>query len=94
MNKKLNGRFGILCVILVACRALVVGIVSTQVRTQAKNEELKQYEQMIEAQENTNAELQEVVDTGNIDDYAADVARDQLGYGQSDEKVYVNITGK
>ena len=94
MIKKLDNRFVILSVILLACLVLVVGIVSSHINRQRKEEERMQYEQMIEAQTDVNSELKDVIDSGNIDEYAAGIARDQLGYGESDEKVYINITGK
>ena len=49
---------------------------------------------MIQQQTDENAELKDVINSGDIQEYAAGIARDQLGYGESDEKVYVNITGK
>ena len=94
MTKKLNSRFVVLCVILLACLLLVVGIVSSHIHQQQKRDQIEQYEQMIESQTDENAELKDVISTGDIDDYAAEIAGDQLGYGESDEKVYVNITGK
>lgn len=94
MVKKLNSRFVVLCVILLACLVLVIGIVSSHISQQQKRAQIEQYEQMIESQTDENAELKDVISSGDIDEYAAGIARDQLGYGESDEKVYVNITGK
>ncbi len=94
MIKKLNGRFVGTCVILLACLVLVVGIVSSHISQQKILDQIKQYEQMIQQQTDENAELKDVINSGDIDEYAAGIARDQLGYGESDEKVYVNITGK
>jgi cell division protein FtsB len=94
MIKKLDTRFVVLCVILLFCVALVIGIISSNIHQQRKREERERYEQMIEAQTDTNSELKDVINSGDIDEYAAGIARDQLGYGESDEKVYVNITGK
>ncbi len=94
MIKKLNGRFVGTCVILLACLVLVVGIVSSHISQQQKRAEIDQYEQMIEQKIDENAQLKDVISSGDIDEYAAGIARDQLGYGENDEKVYVNITGK
>ncbi len=94
MIKKLNSRFVGTCVILLACLVLVVGIVSSHISQQQKRDQIDQYEQMIEQQTDENAQLKDVISSGDIDEYAAGIARDQLGYGESDEKVYVNITGK
>lgn len=94
MIKKLNSRFVVLCVILLACLVLVVGIVSSHISQQQKRTQIEQYEQMIESQTDENAELKDVISSGDIGEYAAGIARDKLGYGESDEKVYVNITGK
>ncbi len=94
MTKKLNSRFVGTCTILLACLVLVVGIVSSHISQQQKRDEIDQYEQMIQQQIDENAQLKDVISSGDIDEYAAGIARDQLGYGESDEKVYVNITGK
>lgn len=94
MIKKLNGRFIGICATLLVCLVLVVGIVSSHVSQQKKLDEIKQYQQLIEQQADENAELKDVINSGDIEEYAAGIARDQLGYGENDEKVYINITGK
>ena len=115
MIKKLDNRFVILSVILLACLVLVVGIVSSHINQQRKQDELKQYEQMQQmmkrfsacklfsfgetvfaCSENTVYTVQnaQCIATTEYDERIAGIARDQLGYGESDEKVYINITGK
>ncbi len=92
--KKLTWQHVALVGILAFCLVLVVGIVSFHISQQQKRVELDQYDQMIEQKIDENAQLKDVINSGDIDEYAAGIARDQLGYGESDEKVYVNITGK
>ena len=81
---------GILCASLV----ITIGILSRHIQFKQLHDEQEQYEQMIQQQTDENAELKDVINSGDIQEYAAGIARDQLGYGESDEKVYVNITGK
>ena len=80
--------------VLVIALGFVVGIVSNHIKQSQAREEIDKYEQMIQQQTDENAQLRDVIDSGDINEYAAGVARDQLGYGESDEKVYVDITGK
>ncbi len=81
-------------VVLIAAIGFVVGILSNHIKQSQAREEIEKYEQMIQQQTDENNELKDVISSGDIQDYAAGIARDQLGYGESDEKVYVNITGK
>ena len=92
--KKLTWHSAIILGILVASLVMVVGILSNHIKQSQARAEIEKYEQMIQQQTDENAELKDVIDSGDINEYAAGVARDQLGYGESDEKVYVNITGK
>ena len=94
MTKKRNKNVIVLGVILLACLLLVINIVSKQIGIQQKYAEIAQYEQMMEDQTDINDELKDVISSGDIGEYAAGIARDKLGYGESDEKVYINITGK
>ncbi len=92
--KKFTWQNVALIVVLVAAMAVTVGILSNHIKQSRAREEIAQYEQKNQQQKDENAELNDVINSGNIDEYAAGIARDQLGYGESDEKVYVNITGK
>lgn len=92
--KKFTWQNVALIVVLVAALAVTVGILSNHIKQSQAREEIEKYEQMNQQQKDENAELNDVINSGDIDEYAAGIARDQLGYGESDEKVYVNITGK
>lgn len=92
--KKLTWQHAAMIAILIASLVMVVGILSNHVKQSQAKAEIYKYEQMIDQQTDENAELKDVISTGDIQEYAAGIARDQLGYGESDEKVYVNITGK
>ena len=92
--KKLAWQSIAMIVVLLAAVVLVVGILSNHMKQSQAREEIEKYEQMIQQQTDENAELKDVINSGDIQEYAAGIARDQLGYGESDEKVYVNITGK
>lgn len=92
--KKFTWQNVALIVVLVAALVVTVGILSNHIKQSRAREEIAQYEQKNQQQKDENAELNDVINSGNIDEYAAGIARDQLGYGESDEKVYVNITGK
>ncbi len=92
--KKFTWQNVAMIVVLVVALVLVGGILSNHIKQSQAREEIEKYEQMIQQQTDENAELKDVINSGDIDEYAAGIARDQLGYGESDEKVYVNITGK
>ncbi len=92
--KKLAWQSIAMIVVLLAAVVFVVGILSNHIKQSQAREEIEKYEQMIQQQTDENAELKDVINSGDIQEYAAGIARDQLGYGESDEKVYVNITGK
>ena len=92
--KKFTWQNVALIVVLVAALAVTVGILSNHIKQSQAREEIEKYEQKNQQQKDENAELNDVINSGDIDEYAAGIARDQLGYGESDEKVYVNITGK
>ncbi len=92
--KKLTWQHVAMIAILIVGLVMVVGILSNHIKQNQAKAEIHQYEQMIEQQTDENAELKDVISSGDIQEYAAGIARDQLGYGESDEKIYVNITGK
>ncbi len=94
MFKKLSGRHAVIGLMLIACVVLVIGIVTSHIAQAGKQDLIDDYTSLIEQQTNANSELEDVINSGDISDYASDVARDQLGFGESDEKVYVDITGK
>lgn len=95
MNAKSLRRPLILGVVLIACVALTVSILSGISRRAELENEIREYETvLIPAKQDENSEKKEALESGDMSGYAAEVARDKLGYGDSNEKVYYNITGK
>lgn len=54
---------------------------SARIREQIRQQELK------------NGELEDILSEDNVDDFYRNLAEDNLGYGNADEKVYQDISG-
>ena len=93
MKRKKQSMIFMLTILLV-CVALVASIVSVRINIDKKNQEINELNAKIQEKTDSNAALKDSVENSDIEDHAAKIAREQLNYGQSDEKVYVNITGK
>ncbi len=84
-----------ICIIaLIVCVFLFISVVSVKVNINEKLKEIEDLEQSIQNKVDSNAALEEMINSDDIIDYVAQVARDKLGFGLNSEKVYVNITGK
>ena len=73
---------------------LIVTIVSSRVNISQLDDDIADKETQIKEKENENAALQDMVDNNDLKEYAASIARDNLGFGTQSEKMYINITGK
>lgn len=81
--------------IIVFCAFFAVNIISTLIRINNTKEINMQIAFNIKAQEEINQQLQDTIDSGvNNKDFIMDTARDKLGFGEKDEKLYINITGE
>lgn len=92
--KRMTGSTLVFFIIVLACVLVTTGIFTDRWHMNEKNQEIETYRSDIQAKQDSNAALRELVDSDDIDDYAADIARNKLDYGNNNEKVYMNITGK
>lgn len=80
-------------VILVLVIYFVSTLVSAQVQINSKREELKQIEQSCEEQRVANKELERQIMLYQDEEYVQRAAREELGYGTADEKLYIDSSG-
>ena len=70
----------------------VIAIVTQQINISQKDQQMTDYLAQIEAQEQENAELKQMVGSGN-QAYMEQAARETLNYAEPDERVFVNVAG-
>lgn len=73
---------------------LLTTLVSGRLQVGQKEQELASIQLQTQQQQDTNAELQEILDSGDEDAYVERVAREKLGYARPDERVFVDISGQ
>lgn len=69
-------------------------LVSAQVQINNKKEELAQIEQVCEEQRIANKELERQILLYQDEEYMERAAREELGYGAADEKLYIDSSSK
>lgn len=69
-------------------------IVSLQLKIMAKEKEMSELQQQIDAQELENRQIQDVLNSGDDAEYIARIARDKLGYITPGQKVFVDSSSK
>ena len=89
-----SARMAVFFIALVICVFLVISVVSSRVNINGRLNEIEQTKDAIQDKVDSNAALEDMLNSSDINDYVGEVARDKLGYGLNSEKVYVNITGK
>ena len=93
-KKKRNIIFGVLLVLFAAYA--VVTLISQQVQINQKQSELSELEDKIIIQEVKNVEVEQVYNSSDKEneEYIKKIARDELGYAEPDERVFINIAGE
>ena len=93
-KKKRNIVFGVLLGVFAAYA--VVTLISQQVQINQKQSELSELEDKILIQEVKNGEVEEVYnsDDKENEEYIRRIAREELGYAEPDERVFINIAGE
>ena len=93
-KKKRNIIFGVLLVLFAAYA--VVTLISQQVQINKKQSELSELEDKIIIQEVKNGEVEQVYNSSDKEneEYIKKIARDELGYAEPDERVFINIAGE
>ena len=70
----------------------VITIIGHAIEIKKSNAQLEQKQQILEQQLAENAYLKEVVDSDDKNEYIEQVAREQLGFGLPNEKVFYDVT--
>lgn len=93
-KKKRNIIFGVILGLFAAYA--VVTLISQQIQINQKQSELSELEDKILIQEVKNGEVEAVYnsDEDKNEEYIKKIARDQLGYAEPDERVFINIAGE
>ena len=93
-KKKRNIIFGVLLVLFAAYA--VVTLISQQVQINQKQSELSELEDKIIIKEVKNGEVEQVYNSSDKEneEYIKKIARDELGYAEPDERVFINIAGE
>ena len=93
-KKKRNVIFGVLIVLFAAYA--VVTLISQQIQINQKQSELSELEDKIIIQEVKNGEVEQVYNSSDKEneEYIKKIARDELGYAEPDERVFINIAGE
>ncbi len=80
-------------IVLVLLVYFISTLVSAQVQINNKREELQQIEQKCEEQQVANKELERQIMLYQDEEYVQRAAREELGYGTADEKLYIDSSG-
>ena len=80
-------------IILIALAIYIVGIFISQQKTlNAYSKEIKNYENQIENEQESQQSLEEMKENVNSPEYIEKIAREKLGMYLPNEKVYIHIT--
>jgi len=71
----------------------VVTIVSLQLDINERKARIEDLEEQARYQKIINSELEEMNSEADGDEYYADIARDKLGYGDRNERIFVDVSG-
>jgi len=80
-------------IVLVLMVYFISTLVSAQVQINNKREELQKIEQECEEQLVENKELERQILLYQDEEYVQRAAREELGYGTADEKLYIDSSG-
>ncbi len=70
----------------------VITIIGHFIEIKESNAELEQQKQILEQQLAENEQLKEIVESDDKSEYIEQVAREQLGFGLPNEKVFYDVT--
>ena len=73
---------------------LIVALVGGRMQMAAMKAEQEELQRQIQQQQEVNAELQAMADSGDVDAYVERMAREILNYAFPDERIFVDMTGK
>lgn len=92
VKKSILLRFAILCLAVYVMAALI----NQQIQINQKRSELESLQSQIQVQEVKNEELRHTIDANEKDgsEYAERVAREELDYAKTGERVFIIISGE
>ena len=94
-NKKKKNSFLLRIAVLAFAVYIVTAFVSQQMQISEKQQQLATMQKQIEVQQLQNDDIRHALSSGKVasDDYIERVARENLDYAKSGERVFVNIAG-
>ena len=90
--KKQKNSFILTLALILLAGYFVITIIGHAIEIKKSNAQLEQKQQILEQQLAENAYLKEVVDSDDKSEYIEQVAREQLGFGKPNEKVFYDVT--
>ena len=90
--KKQKNSFILTLALILLAGYFVITIIGHAIEIKRSNAQLEQKQQILEQQLAENAYLKEVVDSDDKSEYIEQVAREQLGFGLPNEKVFYDVT--
>jgi cell division protein FtsB len=90
--KKQKNSFILTLALILLAGYFVITIIGHAIEIKKSNAQLEQKQQILEQQLAENAYLKEVVDSDDKSEYIEQVAREQLGFGLPNEKVFYDVT--
>ncbi len=90
--KKQKNSFILTLALILLAGYFVITIIGHAFEIKNSNAQLEQKQQILEQQLAENAYLKEIVDSDDKSEYIEQVAREQLGFGLPNEKVFYDVT--
>ncbi len=90
--KKQSKSFILTLAMILLVGYFVITIIGHRIAIKDKKAELEQKNQTLQEQYAENDRLKSIVDSDDKSEYIEQVAREQLGFGMPDEKVFYDVT--
>lgn len=91
-TKKQSKSFILTLALILLVGYFVITIIGHRIAIKEKNEELEQKNQILQSQYAENERLEAIVESEDKSEYIEQVAREQLGFGMPNEKVFYDVT--
>ena len=90
--KKQKNSFILTLALILLAGYFVITIIGHAIEIKKSNAQLEQKQQILEQQLAENEQLKEIVESDDKSAYIEQVAREQLGFGKPNEKVFYDVT--
>ncbi len=90
--KKQSKSFILTLAMILLVGYFVITIIGHRIAIKDKKDELEQKNQTLQEQYAENERLKSIVDSDDKSEYIEQVAREQLGFGMPDERVFYDVT--